>query len=292
MYGAALALVLLMQKSVELVIANLFKQIILMLAFYFAALSSLFAFACTALGSAVVFCFSRSRPSLLTKLSLGFSAGIMIAASVFGLLLPAQQNILENEGSFQSIIWGFVLGVSFIILLDRLLPHLHAPAEIPEGPKTTWSKRTLLVLAITIHNIPEGLALGVCSAAAAYANSHESTWALIALAIGIGIQNIPEGTAVSLPFYADGMSKMRSFLLGLLSGIVEPAAAVTVIIFSNLIADLLPFFLSFAAGAMLYVVIEELIPRSHNMDNNGSDLSSISVLTGFLLMMILDSCLG
>lgn len=258
----------------------------------FASLSSLFTFACTTLGAALVFCFARSRRVLLTQLSLGFSAGIMIAASIYGLLLPAQEKAQEMGEELLPVAGGFCLGVFFIIVLDRLLPHLHMLAKAPEGPKTSLSKRSLLFLAITIHNIPEGMALGVCATAAFYAGSNESMGALIALSLGIGIQNIPEGTAVSVPYFVEGASRTRAFILGTLSGIVEPVAAIAVVLFSSLIVDMLPWFLSFAAGAMLYVVIEELIPESHNMGNKESDLATISVLSGFLLMMILETLLG
>ena len=256
-----------------------------------ALLSSGFTFFCTVLGAALVFCFGSSKKILLTQLSLGFSAGIMISASVFGLLIPAQKEALSSGSGLFSVAGGFVLGVLFIIALDRTLPHLHMLARIPEGPKTALGKRTLLFLAITIHNIPEGMAVGVCAAAAAQDLSG-GLGALIALAAGIGIQNIPEGTAVSIPYYAEGATHLKAFALGSFSGIVEPLGAVLVVMFSSLVVKLLPWFLSFAAGAMLYVVIEELIPESHNMGNKESDLATVAVLSGFLLMMVLDVALG
>lgn len=257
-----------------------------------ALLSSGFTFLCTALGASLVFLLGHSRKVLLTQLSLGFSAGIMISASIFGLLIPAQKEALAQGYGMTPISGGFILGVLFIIALDRMLPHLHMLARSPEGPKTSLSKQALLFLAITIHNIPEGMAVGVCAAAAAASGSAESTGALIALAVGIGIQNIPEGTAVSIPYYASGMKRSKAFILGSLSGIVEPIGAILVVIFSDLVVSMLPWFLSFAAGAMLYVVIEELIPESHNMGNKESDLATISVLSGFLLMLMMEALLG
>lgn len=262
-----------------------------MSSFTLAILSSGFTFLCTVLGAALVFFLGSSKKILLTQLFLGVSAGIMISASVFGLLIPAQKEAFASGSGLFSVAGGFVLGVLFIIALDRSLPHLHMLARVPEGPKTTLGKRTLLFLAITIHNIPEGMAVGVC-AAAATEDLKGGIGALIALAVGIGIQNIPEGTAVSLPYYAEGASRLKAFALGSLSGIVEPAGAVLVVLFSSVVVQLLPWFLSFAAGAMLYVVIEELIPESHNMGNKESDLATVSVLSGFLLMMVLDVALG
>ena len=263
-----------------------------MTSFTLAVLSSGFTFLCTAVGASLVFLLGHSRKVLLTQLSLGFSAGIMISASIFGLLIPAQNEATAAGNGMTPIAGGFILGVLFIIALDRTLPHLHMLAQSPEGPQSTLSKQALLFLAITIHNIPEGMAVGVCAAAAAANGSAESAGALIALAAGIGIQNIPEGTAVSIPYYAGGMNRMKAFILGSLSGIVEPIGAILVVLFSGFVVSLLPWFLSFAAGAMLYVVIEELIPESHNMGNKESDLATISVLSGFLLMLMMETLLG
>lgn len=260
-----------------------------MYALELAAIGSGITFLCTAIGATLVYLVGNSRNHLFTQLSLGFSAGIMISASVFGLLLPAMKYADETATTPVSVFGGFVMGVVFLILLDRSLPHLHTLARKPEGPHTSLSRHTLLFLAITIHNVPEGMALGVCAAAAA--ESAQPVGALIALTLGIGLQNIPEGTAVSVPYFAHGMTRLKAGALGALSGIVEPLGAMAVVLFAHEVVTLLPWFLSFAAGAMLYVVIEELIPESHRLGNKENDLATISVLSGFLLMMALDTLL-
>ncbi len=251
--------------------------------------SGLFIYLCTTLGAALVFLLVNKRDRIYTQLSLGFSAGIMMAASIFSLIIPAIE-ASEHLGYFKvaPVVGGFILGVLFLIAIDKSLPHLHMMAKNPEGPKSSLSKHTLLFLAITIHNIPEGMAVGVSAAATATDAGLIAT--TMVLALGIGIQNIPEGAAVSIPYMADGMSKVKSFILGSLSGLVEPIAAVLVVLVANDVANLLPWFLSFAAGAMLYVVVEELIPQSHSLGN--SDKGTLSVLIGFLLMMVLDVSLG
>lgn len=256
--------------------------------FKLACYSGLFIFMCTTLGASFVFILLKHKNRIYTQLSLGFSAGIMLAASIFSLIIPAIENS-PYESSFKMVpvIGGFILGVLFLIAIDKSMPHLHVLAKSPEGPKSSLSKHTLLFLAITIHNIPEGMAVGVSAATSADLTLTSSA---AILALGIGIQNIPEGAAVSMPYFADGMSRMKSFLLGSLSGAVEPAAAILVVLLADLVAPLLPWFLSFAAGAMMYVVIEELIPQSHDLGN--SDKGTIAVLTGFILMMFLDVTLG
>ncbi|MBE6424206.1 ZIP family metal transporter [Succinivibrio dextrinosolvens] len=256
--------------------------------FKLACYSGLFIFLCTTIGSAFVFILLKHKDRIYTQLSLGFSAGIMLAASIFSLILPAIESS-PYDGSYKMVpvIGGLVLGILFLIAIDKSLPHLHVLAKSPEGPKSSLSKHTLLFLAITIHNIPEGMAVGV-SAATAMDFTLTSSTAILAL--GIGIQNIPEGAAVSMPYFADGMSRLKSFLLGSLSGAVEPIAAILVVLLADMVAPLLPWFLSFAAGAMMYVVIEELIPQSHNLGN--SDKGTIAVLIGFILMMFLDVSLG
>ncbi|MDY6323357.1 MAG: ZIP family metal transporter [Succinivibrio sp.] len=255
-----------------------------------ALLSSGFTFACTALGAAFVFLVAGAGHKLVTQLSLGFAAGIMIAASVFGLLIPAQQEAAAAGSGLLPVSGGFALGVLFLLLLDHLLPHFHLMGQSPEGPKTGWSRQTLLFTAITIHNVPEGMALGVLAAAAG--SGSQSLGALMALAAGIGIQNIPEGTAVSVPYYAQGRSRFASFMAGTLSGLAEPLGAVLVVLCSEAVVGALPWFLAFAAGAMLYVVVEELIPQSHDLGNDGIDLATVSVLSGFLIMMALEETLG
>lgn len=257
----------------------------LLLALY----AGLFIFACTALGSAVVFFMIKGKTGIYTQLSLGFSAGIMLAASVFSLLMPAIE--LGDKNSFLALIpvvGGFILGMLFLICIDKATPHLHLMAQSPEGPKSHLGRHSLMFLAITIHNIPEGMAVGVAVAAASSGNSLLSTAAILAL--GIGIQNIPEGAAVSMPYYSEGFSKLKAFALGSLSGVVELIAAVSVALAAQKVAPYLPWVLSFAAGTMMYVVIEELIPQSHEFDN--SDKGTLAVLAGFLLMMCLDVSLG
>lgn len=250
-----------------------------------------FIFACTTLGSAIVFVLMRNQKRLYTQLALGFSAGIMMAASIFSLILPAIE-ISPYQGSFKlvPVIGGFIIGIMFLISIDKSMPHLHVFSKNPEGPKTSLSKHTLMFLAITIHNIPEGMAVGVSAAAANNLVNTGIFSATAVLALGIGIQNIPEGAAISMPYFAEGMSRIKAFILGSLSGIVEPIAAITVVLLAETLAPLLPWFLSFAAGAMMYVVIEELIPQAHDMEN--SDKGTISVLLGFILMMFLDVTLG
>ncbi len=255
-------------------------------AFYLASAGTGFTFLCTVLGAAFVYVLGSSKKKILTQLSLGFSGGIMIAASMFGLLLPSIDEARNAGDGLWPACGGFALGVAFLIALDRLLPHIHLMAKSPEGVHTSWGRQTLLFLAITIHNIPEGMAVGVVAAASG--SGAEGAVALAALALGIGIQNVPEGAAVSLPYFAEGRSKHASFMLGALSGIVEPLGALLVVIFQGWVVSMLPWFLSFAAGAMLYVVVEELIPQSHEMGNGENDLATISVLAGFLLMMALD----
>ncbi|MGN1280290.1 MAG: ZIP family metal transporter [Succinivibrio sp.] len=257
----------------------------LLLAIY----AGLFISGCTALGAAVVFFMFKGKAGIYTQLSLGFSAGIMLAASIFSLLMPAIE--LGDEASFSRlvpVVGGFILGMIFLICIDKCTPHLHLMANSPEGPKSHLGRHSLMFLAITIHNIPEGMAVGVSVAAASTGNGLLSAAAILAL--GIGIQNIPEGAAVSMPYYSDGFSKVKSFALGSLSGIVELIAAVSVALIAESVIPYLPWVLSFAAGTMMYVVIEELIPQSHEFDN--SDKGTLSVLAGFLLMMCLDVSLG
>lgn len=250
--------------------------------------SGLFVSLCTAAGAAIVFLIKRNNNESIAQITLGFSGGVMLAASIFSLLLPALEGSENKSDNLVPVIIGFVLGIALLIIIDKSLPHLHALSDTPEGPKTNFNKSTLLFLALTIHNIPEGMALGV--AIAAFSIDPSTISMIVVLAFGLGLQNIPEGAAVSMPLYIDGKSKIRSFVFGALSGIVEPIAATIVVLCSSFVADLLPFFLSFAAGAMLYVVVEELIPQSHEFEH--SDKATISVLSGFILMMVLDVALG
>lgn len=251
-----------------------------------------FTFLMTTLGSAVVFLFRREIKANMQKIFMGFAAGVMIAASVWSLLIPA---IEEAEGMGQ-IGWipaagGFVLGVLFLMSLDFILPHLHPGSEEPEGPATHLKRTTLLVLAVTLHNIPEGMAVGLSFALAAqHGNDPALFTSAMALAMGIGIQNFPEGAAISLPLRQGGVSKGKSFLYGSLSGIVEPIFGILVVLAAGSIQPLMPWLLSFAAGAMLYVVVEELIPEAHLGEH--SNVGTLGVMGGFLVMMILDVALG
>ena len=245
----------------------------------------------TALGAACVFFMKKSLGDLVQRSLAGFAAGVMIAASVWSLLIPAME---EAEASglpgWLPAVGGFVLGIGFLLLLDVLLPHLHVDARQPEGLHSSWRRTTLLVLAVTLHNIPEGMAVGVVFAGAMMENSTVSMAGAIALAIGIAIQNFPEGAIISMPLKSQGMSKSKAFLYGGMSGVVEPISAVITILLADLVVPVLPYLLSFAAGAMIYVVVEELIPESQAGEH--SNIGTIGVAIGFVIMMILDVALG
>jgi ZIP family zinc transporter len=257
-----------------------------------ALLATCFTWFLTALGSAVVFVFKRINRQLLDGM-LGFAAGVMIAASYWSLLAPA---IEMAEGSSLPA-WvpatvGFLLGGAFLWGVDKLLPHLHVgfPMEEVEGIETSWRRSVLLVMAITLHNIPEGLAVGVAFGAVAAGLPSASLGAAIALALGIGIQNFPEGAAVSIPLRREEMSRIKSFWYGQLSGMVEPVAGVLGAASVLLIRPILPYALAFAAGAMIYVVVEELIPESQL--KSISDIATVGAMIGFATMMTLDVALG
>ena len=257
-----------------------------------AAVGTGFTFFMTSLGAAMVFFFRKSVSPGIQRIFLGFAAGVMIAASVWSLLIPAME---EAEAAGQSgllpAVGGFLLGVAFLILLDSLLPHLHAGSSQPEGLKSSWKRTTLLVFAVTLHNIPEGMAVGLSFALAAqHAGEAAALSSAAALALGIGIQNFPEGAAISLPLRQEGMSTGQAFLRGSLSGIVEPIFGILVVLAAGSIEPLMPWLLSFAAGAMMYVVVEELIPEAHLGDH--SNIGTLGVMAGFLLMMALDVALG
>ena len=243
-------------------------------------LGILIPFAGTALGSAMVFFMKKEMNERLQKLLLGFASGVMIAASVWSLLIPAiEMAEQESAAAWIPAAAGFLLGMGFLLLLDTLTPHLHFTEDKPEGMPAHLKKTTMLVLAVTLHNIPEGMAVGVTFLAGAFA-----------LSIGIAIQNFPEGAIISMPLKGQGISKARAFLYGTLSGIVEPAAAFLTILLTSLVVPLLPYLLSFAAGAMIYVVVEELIPESQTGAH--SNIGTVGVALGFTLMMILDVALG
>jgi ZIP family zinc transporter len=257
-----------------------------------ALVGTLFTWGVTALGASAVFFFKSINRRVLNAM-LGFAAGVMIAASFWSLLAPAIEMAAEsNLPAWLPAVIGFLLGGVFLWSVDRVLPHLHLGLAIDqaEGIKTSWQRSILLVLAITLHNIPEGLAVGVAFGAVAADLPSASLAGAIALAIGIGLQNFPEGAAVSIPLRREGMSRTRSFLYGQASGFVEPIAGVLGAALVLLMRPLLPYALSFAAGAMIYVVIEELIPESQQ--GTDTDSSTIGAMLGFALMMMLDVALG
>lgn len=257
-----------------------------------ALLATCFTWSVTALGAALVFTTKTLNKKLLDVM-LGFAAGVMIAASFWSLLVPAIEMSAGGElPSWFAPAIGFILGGIFLRIADMILPHLHIglPIEKAEGLKTSWRRSILLVFAITLHNIPEGLAVGVAFGAAAAGLPSASLSAAIALAIGIGLQNFPEGTAVSIPLRREGMSRLKAFWYGQLSGAVEPVAGVigaATVLYSQAI---LPYALGFAAGAMIFVVVEEVIPESQYGGN--SDLATMGAMAGFVVMMILDVGLG
>jgi zinc transporter, ZIP family len=257
-----------------------------------ALIATLFTWLLTAMGAAVVFFFKTINQKVLDGM-LGFAAGIMIAASFWSLLAPAIE-MAENLGMIPWVpaVIGFLTGGAFLWIIDKILPHLHLGYKRTEaeGIKTGWQKSVLLVLAITLHNIPEGLAVGVAFGAIASGLPSVTIAGAIALAIGIGIQNFPEGTAVSVPLRREGLSRFKSFWYGQLSGIVEPIAGVIGAVAVMSMTNFLPYALSFAAGAMIYVVVEELIPESQLNRNN--DISTIGAMVGFSIMMVLDVALG
>ncbi len=260
-------------------------------ALLFAALGTGFTFLMTTLGAATVFLFRRSKPNeKVHRCFLGFAAGVMIAASVWSLLIPA----IEKAEEMGKIGWipaagGFVMGVVFLMTLDKLLPAFHPGADRPDGVRKSLGHSAMLVFAITLHNIPEGMAEGVAFALAAENNSKVLLAAAIALAIGMGIQNFPEGAAISLPLVQSGMSRKRAFAWGMLSGIVEPIFGILTVFVAGAASQLLPWLLAFAAGAMLYVVVEELIPEAKI---SGSHIGTFGTMAGFLIMMVLDVALG
>ncbi|HWQ76249.1 MAG TPA: ZIP family metal transporter [Syntrophomonas sp.] len=251
-----------------------------------------FTFLMTTLGAGMVFIFHRTMSGKVQKVFLGFAAGVMIAASVWSLLIPA---ITEAEAN-GLVGWipaagGFILGVVFLLGLDRLIPHLHPQADQVEGLSSSMKRTSLLVMAVTLHNIPEGMAVGLSFALAAqHAGDPAAYTAALALALGIGIQNFPEGAAISLPLRQEGISVGRAFFLGSMSGIVEPIFGISIVLIAGVISPYMPWLLSFAAGAMMYVVVEELIPEAHLGEH--SNTGTLGVMFGFLIMMILDVALG
>lgn len=245
----------------------------------------------TSLGAAAVFVMKKSLHMKVQRALTGFAAGVMVAASVWSLLIPALDQSQElGKWSFIPAVVGFWIGILFLLALDHIIPHLHMNSEKAEGPKKNWQRTTMLVLAVTLHNIPEGMAVGVVYAGWMEGNAKITFMGALALAIGIAIQNFPEGAIISMPLRAEGMKKGKSFLYGVLSGIVEPIGAILTILAAGVVVPLLPYLLSFAAGAMIYVVIEELIPEMSEGEH--SDIGTVMFAVGFSLMMILDIALG
>jgi len=257
-----------------------------------ALLATLFTWFVTALGASMVFFFKEIKRNVLNGM-LGFAAGVMIAASFWSLLAPAiEMAEMAGDTPWIPAAVGFLSGGAFLWVVDKLLPHLHMglPIEDAEGPKTSWQRSILLVLAITLHNIPEGLAVGVAFGAVAAGLPSATLAGAIALAIGIGLQNFPEGAAVSIPLRREGFSRFKSFFYGQSSGLVEPIAGVIGAAAVLFMRPILPYALSFAAGAMIYVVVEELIPEAQQDKN--TDVATIGAMLGFAVMMILDVALG
>ncbi len=250
-----------------------------------------FIFFMTTAGSAMVFFFRKSMSNRSKRIFLGFAAGVMIAASVWGLIDPAieEAELLGMTGWIPAAI-GFAAGGIFLLLMDILLPHLHIGGDKPEGLRSSLKRSTMLVFAVALHNIPEGLAVGLAFGLAMQSGSAIAIGSAFGLAIGIGIQNFPEGAAISLPLRLENVSTGKSFWYGVLSGVFEPVFALVGLVIGSQLTAMMPWFLSFAAGAMIYVVVEELIPESHVGEH--SNIGTISVMLGFIVMMILDVALG
>ncbi len=245
----------------------------------------------TMLGAAFVFFMKDDMSPRLQKSLLGFASGVMVAASVWSLLIPAME--MEADAGKWSVLpaaVGFLLGIGFLLLLDELTPHLHIGTDKPEGPRSHLSRTAMLALAVTIHNLPEGMAVGVVFAGAGEGAAGLSLASALAVSIGIAIQNVPEGAIISMPMRAEGNSRWRSFVIGSLSGAVEPLGALAVVLLASLMTPVLPYTLAFAAGAMFYVVVEELIPEASEGEH--SNLSTIGFAVGFVLMMVLDVVMG
>ena len=246
----------------------------------------------TSLGAACVYIMKKEMNPFVNKALLGFASGVMIAASVWSLIIPAI-DMSSNMGklSFIPAAVGVLVGILFLLMLDKLIPHLHSNSNEPEGiKKNNLKKATMLVLAVVIHNIPEGMAVGIVFAGALNEGALLTLAGAFALSIGIAIQNFPEGAIISMPLISEGLSKNKAFLYGVLSGVVEPIGAIVTIMFSGLITPFMPYLLSFAAGAMIYVVVEELIPEASQGEH--SNVGTIGFAIGFVIMMILDVALS
>lgn len=245
----------------------------------------------TTFGACFVLFMKKNLSTLVEKALNGFAVGVMVAASIWSLIIPAiEQSQYMGKLSFIPAAVGFWIGILFLLMLDHIIPHLHQHSEEAEGPKSNFSRTTKMVLAVTLHNIPEGMAVGVVYAGWLVDSSQISIMSALVLSIGIAIQNIPEGAVISMPLHANGVSKKKAFIYGTLSGAVEPIGAIITIILSGIIIPVLPYLLSFAAGAMLYVVVEELIPEMSQSKH--TDIGTVMFAVGFSLMMVLDVALG
>ena len=245
----------------------------------------------TAAGAACVFFLKKELKIGIERALTGFAAGVMVAASIWSLIVPAiEQSEDKGRWAFLPAFIGFWLGILFLLLLDHIIPHLHREIDQVEGPKSNLSRTVMLVLAVTLHNIPEGMAVGVVYAGLVNESELITAGGALALALGIAIQNFPEGAIISMPLYAEGKSKPKSFWLGVLSGAVEPVFGGLTILIAGLVVPAMPYLLSFAAGAMLYVVVEELIPEMSAGEH--SNIGVVSFAAGFSLMMALDVALG
>lgn len=245
----------------------------------------------TFLGAACVLFMRNSLNKMVQRALTGFAAGVMVAASIWSLIIPAiEQSEHLGKFSFIPAVTGFWIGILFLLLLDHIIPHLHMDSVDAEGPKTNLKKNTMLVLAVTLHNIPEGMAVGVVYAGLLVDNANITVATALALSLGIAIQNFPEGAIISMPLRSEGMSKFKAFGCGVLSGIVEPIGAALTILAASLVVPVLPYLLSFAAGAMMYVVVEELIPEMSQ--GSHSNVGTIMFAAGFTIMLALDVALG
>ncbi len=255
------------------------------------AFGLLIPFAGTVLGAACVFLLKNKIKPLIQKGLLGFASGVMVAASVWSLLIPSMELSADmGELAFIPAVVGFIIGIAFLLLMDKIIPHLHLNSDEPEGMKSGLKKHTMLIFAVSLHNIPEGMAVGVVFAGLLSGSSSITVAGAYALAIGIAIQNFPEGAVISLPLRSEGASRSKAFFYGLLSGVVEPIGALITILLTGIVVPILPYLLSFAAGAMIYVVVEELIPEASEGEH--SNIGTIGFAIGFLIMMSLDVALG
>ncbi|MDD3346689.1 ZIP family metal transporter [Oscillibacter sp.] len=257
----------------------------------YAALGTGFTCLATVLGAAMVFCFRKDMSHTTQKVFLGFAAGVMTAAAVWSLLIPAMEmQKAAGRGILLPVGGGFAIGGLFLMALDGLLPHLHIGSSEAEGLPARWKRTTMIVLAVTLHNIPEGMAVGLSFSVAAGSTAPGALAAAVALAIGMGLQNFPEGAAVSLPMKSQGVSSGKAFACGAASGVVEPIFGILTVLIAGSVSGIMPGILSFAAGAMIYVVVEELIPEAQLGEH--SHAGTASVMVGFLVMMLLDVVLG